>query len=74
MIRDITKPVIQNEDMDSSQEAGKCNNLRCKSNVGGEVGPICTADKVRQESEAGREVCALSPCYTPHIKQDKVND
>lgn len=31
--------------MNSSQEAAKCNNLRCKSNVGGEVEPICTADE-----------------------------
>jgi hypothetical protein len=45
--------------MDSSQEAAKCNNLRCKSNVGGEVEPICTADEEQFDKKArlvGRSV------------------
>jgi len=58
--------------MDSSQEAEKCNNLRCKSNVGGEVEPICAADEEQFDEKTGGEVCALSPCYASHIKQDRV--
>jgi len=41
-----TKPQrYRTEIWTSSQEAAKCNNLRCKSNVGGEVEPICTVDE-----------------------------